>query len=52
MHLMLFKAQNCHPRAIGDDGVMLTLLDGLKWDQYVFIFIVIMKNCNSTMLLS
>jgi hypothetical protein len=49
---MLFQAQYCPPMVIGDDGVMLALLDGLKLDQYIYIFIVTMKNCNSTMLLS
>jgi len=49
---MLFQAQYYHPMAIGYDGVMLALLDGLKLDQYVYFFIVTMENCDSTMLLS
>jgi hypothetical protein len=35
--------QYYHPRAIGDDGVMLALLDGLKLDQYAYLLIVTMK---------
>jgi len=51
-HLALLKAQYCHPQLTGDGGVMcLALLAGWKLDRQVFFVVVIMiSNCNSTIL--